>query len=105
METKHTSGPWEIVTDHDILKGPAIMNGRKVIAQIPDWRGDSFDTLETEEMQANQKLIASAPDLLKALQELAHEVQYQCSIGSDPRYRKMLDLYQNAQQAIGSATT
>jgi hypothetical protein len=42
----------------------------KTLALIPYFDKDN------KEMQANSKLIASAPDLLKALQNLLEDVQY-----------------------------
>ncbi len=68
-QTKHTEvnyqGNWDIVLKHNILANPSIMVGKKVIAEFPDWRGDSFDRLTKEESDANQLLIASAPQGLK----------------------------------------
>lgn len=65
METKHTKGPWTIksVSESDIAY--------RIIAECDEenvfcvWR--TTDEIQTE---ANAKLIAAAPELLEALQEV-----------------------------------
>ncbi len=67
MKTKHTQGEWEI--NNNII----ISDNYQTIATI---HKQSFDTnidgthARDREMEANAKLIAAAPDLLKCLIEL-----------------------------------
>jgi hypothetical protein len=65
MNTTHTQGNWH-TNEGQIYP----QETGKTLALIP-----YFDK-ENEEMEANSKLIASAPDLLKALQDLLEDVQY-----------------------------
>ena len=65
MNTTHTQGNWH-TNDGQIYTEET----GKTLALIP-----YFDK-ENEEMKANSKLIASAPNLLKALQNLLEDVQY-----------------------------
>ncbi len=69
MKTEYTEvnslGSWSLILRHDVLKNPAIMVGKKVIAELPDWRGNSFERLTQEEKAANSLLIMSAPKGLK----------------------------------------
>ena len=59
----HTPGPWHVgMRPGPIIYGP-------IGEQVADLRGP---TLEKDESIANTHLIASAPDLLSALERLAH---------------------------------
>lgn len=71
-ESKHTQdGPWEDAgltgNNPRITGGPLrlIKSAGVVIAFLPAWLDD-----EAEEARANARLIASAPELLKALEAL-----------------------------------
>lgn len=57
-EAKHTPGPW--ATDGG---DTVVAMGNQVVVTAPAPDGASFD-----EMKANARLIAAAPDLLEALQ-------------------------------------
>ncbi len=58
----HTPGPWE-------AHGCTLYAGKCRIGQT--WDAE-YDGLPTPEMEANARLIASAPDLLSALERLTH---------------------------------
>ena len=62
MKPQHTPGPWHVVFHHPKLV--KVETARVVIC-------DSFGGLSDETI-ANARLIASAPDLLFALERLAH---------------------------------
>ncbi len=89
QNSAHTEGEWNVEAKN-LIK----CNGEQI--------GSANSMID--EYEANAKVMAAAPDLLKALDELQHEVQMQCSIGSDPRFLKMCELWQNAKQAINKAT-
>ena len=59
--SNHTPGPWH-------TQGCTIYAAGNRIAQT--W--DTCDDFPTPEMEADARLIASAPDLLRALERLAH---------------------------------
>lgn len=59
---KHTSGPWKVFIDKD--EHIFISDGTKYLAQL-------FYTGHPENIKEDANLIASAPDLLKALKLLA----------------------------------
>ena len=62
MENQHTPGPW-MATDATWVR----MDGRVGVRVIGIGR---FPDVSTDEMQANALLIAAAPDLLAALENL-----------------------------------
>lgn len=76
LKSNHTKEDWRIVQNHFILKTTAIMAGRKVIAELPDWRGTAFDRLTLKEAAANAKLIESAPELLKRLSDIIDAIDH-----------------------------
>ena len=74
MTTKHTPGPW-------LLRTAPTSAGLCHIVSAADWRGAFIygdglrkgvdDSLpKAQELAANARLIAAAPDLLEALQEM-----------------------------------
>lgn len=80
---KHTPGPWK-------ENGFKVCTGDKTICRVDfDGGADAFD-------MANAKLIAAAPDLLEALQNLVNQID-----GSSAR---TFINYEDAQQAIKRAT-
>jgi hypothetical protein len=77
-QQKHTPGPWEVV---------ALMDGQSIqtltesricwIWNHKEYKGKPCGSIESqdktqEELDANARLIAAAPDLLKALEGLAN---------------------------------
>ena len=67
--SKHTPGPWEKVYDTaGITRGIRGRHGPEIVNVI-NWNGISRSTSVTG--QANANLIAAAPDLLEALQNIS----------------------------------
>jgi hypothetical protein len=63
MSTQHTPGPWKVDEPHQVL---AESVGEYVaITQAEEW-----NALPRDQVEANARLIAAAPDLLEALQEV-----------------------------------
>ena len=67
----HTPAPWKVATFDGPNEYASIEAGNEInelvrICDIPSW------PCATNEMEANARLIASAPDLLSALERLAH---------------------------------
>ena len=86
MNTKHTQGNWN-ASEGQIYP----QETGKTLALIP-----YFDK-ENEEMEANSKLIAAAPDLLKAL-----AMAYAFMI-TDPRHQGR-NILETIKEAINKAT-
>jgi len=63
METKHTKGEW-VITPSKLI----VVDKKDNIIADCDWTTETYFT--KEEMEANTKLVAAAPDLLEALIEL-----------------------------------
>ena len=93
--SKHTPGPWEMVADP---YGPmqAIMgNGRRmtVVDRLPDWTDE-----EAHEELANARLIAAAPDMLKALMAAHHRMSnIGCNYDRDDDFRAVCDAIAKAE--------
>jgi len=65
MKTTHTPGPWEINPIWSNEQGIEIHNTETTIANVQSFR----KPFNEEEMNANAKLIAAAPEMLEALVE------------------------------------
>ena len=65
--SKHTPGPW--IIDGNGIK-TSISAGSKHIAMVNYWHVGGADDVIGEEHEANARLIAAAPDLLKALHRI-----------------------------------
>lgn len=71
MKTKHTPGPWKICGGFI-----ADSRGEAAIAKFVPIDGVTWcDSAAGNETQANARLIAAAPELLAALQELTEGMQ------------------------------
>ena len=63
---KHTAGPWNrIIADGHTVRHPQIYSDTGPVANAT-WLGDG----RVDELNANARLIAAAPDLLAALEAL-----------------------------------
>jgi hypothetical protein len=67
METKHTPGPWNLIE-----KGDANMYGMVTVGNKWVISFQQNGELMTDTQMANAKLIAAAPDLLKALVDMVN---------------------------------
>ena len=59
--SKHTPGPWRAVPNAPGISDTVIDSGRMVVADV-------ISRKSTDELRANARLIAAAPELLEALQ-------------------------------------
>jgi len=95
MNTQHTQGTWEVVSQ--MPNGYTIENEKgQVIAFLEDdaYENDDPNTIiNDKKAYANAKLMASASDLLKALQAMI-----------DGKERNWVVLERQAKQAINKAT-
>ncbi len=99
MKTKHTPGNWTVNT----CKKDS-WNSVGLIIYAPDGSAIAMSGgYNSEECQANAKLIASAPDLLNALIEIT-ETFKACLGGSDPlHFEDFKDEIKLAESAIKKA--
>ena len=101
MSAQHTPGPWQVavdIFDNDGMPETAIqaMNGGATVAVALD-----FGLNNPDMRQANARLIAAAPDLLEALQELVSIVAiHQFSTNNKFAWAEM----ECARAAIAKAT-
>lgn len=73
-ESKHTPGPWKFIDAsssfaHQLKPVCIIQSGDKQVASF-SWNDDSPWFPTKEQSHANARLIAAAPELLEALQDL-----------------------------------
>ena len=98
-DKKHTPGPWKIYGAAEEL---VIHRDRKTIATVPRFRGETLEELKTLEVDAN--LIAAAPELLEALEELSNEFKSLYSISLKKYKVEDNDAYSKAISVIKKAT-
>ena len=70
---QHTPGPWKLVYEAGKNNQPAIVKGNKGIASVLGY----FDGARWD-CEANARLIAAAPALLKAVKEMAKDFHAAC---------------------------
>lgn len=89
----HTPGPWSVEIDHQTETPEFIRAYHK---------GEMFDIAslsdETEDIKANARLIAAAPDLLAALDDLLSYLE-----GYDHDYPEAAPKFDRARAAIAKA--
>jgi len=86
---KHTPGPWTLEYDYSLVM-PA-KDGNHIVTGGPIGPDES----SREEKRANARLIAAAPELLQALQDMLDMTRFQ--------YKEMAT-YKYAQEIITKAT-
>jgi len=86
---KHTPGPWTLEYDYSLVM-PA-KDGNHIVTAGPIGPDES----SREEKRANARLIATAPELLQALQDMLDMTRFQ--------YKEMAT-YKYAQEIITKAT-
>lgn len=71
---QHTAGPWRI--DWNISRLDIFAAGGQLIARLLRSTKDGAPTYDDAEAIANARLIAAAPELLKALADLVARCEY-----------------------------
>ena len=70
--SKHTPGPWDrIIADGYTVRHPQIYSDKGPVANAT-WLGDG----RIDELNANARLIAAAPDMFEALQDALGDLEY-----------------------------
>ena len=106
--SKHTAGPWSVDLGSDEDGWPVVIAAGKIVANVnPESFSAGVANLIEMPADANALLIAAAPDLLEALQEMvagdAQEIEDAKRIGV-PFPDEMLAAYHKARAAIARAT-
>lgn len=109
-ETKFTKGPWthtpfklKYLSVHADSGDPHQSRGR--ICQIDDWQESAFGiTRIREEIEANARLIAAAPELFEALQGVLEVVEARVRNAELPDWKEKLQAgYAALKKAQGEA--
>lgn len=105
MQDKHTPGPWE-ATGNFVRSPMHQPEGLPRGVQIVECR-DGYFLPHTEEARANARLIAAAPELLAALQNLEQQgwfshIVFECKEGSSDS--SLYSAVTEARAAIAKAT-
>jgi hypothetical protein len=93
METTHTPGPWTYKDDFELVVVPKNDPQAEAICEITGNPSEQF---------ANARLIAAAPDLLKALQKIVQEGYNRFEKGDLDNFTGAV--IETAEQAIQKAT-
>lgn len=100
MDTKHTPGPWTILSEKTGSVGSDAPY--KMTASV---YGDHEECEPDGRMLANARLIAAAPELLESLRNTASMLQSACLVITDKEARQMaLETVAEARAAIAKAT-
>ena len=106
MSTRHTPGPWYITDGpqygYNKLKRVDSASGKFGTVICERFSADGVDGLK-EEVEANLRLIAAAPELLEALRGMVEDVRYHnAGIKSPAQYET--ENFLRAVDAITKAT-
>lgn len=77
--SEFTKGPWSQKESYDI----EIWSDNELVCNIPTWDPDNTGYNVCNEVAANANLIAAAPDMLEALEELTAMVERQPDFNDD----------------------
>lgn len=110
MKTQHTPGPWTIdVWDYSHANPPRkelnVQSATLLLATVAwDEGKENPFTVQNETAQANARLIAAAPDLLEALQEIAERGLVEGYNSADALRLRLVATQSIARAAIAKAT-
>ena len=103
MAGKHTAGPWSVAgTTIYALEHEGWRRGAEVFRNRFDARAQG-PHCPIDELEANARLIAAAPDLLEALQALVSN-RYSCFIPEDGSVVELYEWTEKARELIARAT-
>lgn len=87
--SQHTPGPWSVIGSG---AGQTQVCGRRngQICEIASYLYDETNEPELDELEANARLIAAAPELLEALKELQSQIQQHFKLDVKKHFSLML---------------
>ena len=97
MTSKHTKGPWE---HHD----NGVVTAKTATVQIASTRSIARIAPKREECEANARLIAAAPDLLKALDRAVQDIDSGWADEAEKRFPWLEDARAASAKAKGERT-
>jgi hypothetical protein len=104
MNTTYTPGPWTAKQDQDST-GATTIRANGINICFLSYYNKGVKTLDPYEVEANARLIAAAPELLEALQNLVQFVEWREDFivedhkeGEDNQYSEALTAIQKATQ-------
>jgi len=107
MSNGHTPGPWKIRRASNLqipLRNSVFCLEDEAdelnIGLVSTWADDKEDAVEAE---ANARLIAAAPDLLEALEDIANDYAERFDMDSQSTNPGMKVVVENARAAIAKA--
>lgn len=104
-DLKITKGLWIVDQNQDSQEIIVRASDGSIVANCEvDYSGDLTGEEKDNEIVANAKLIAAAPELLETLINLKDEVIARCSIGSDKTLLPLLERVQESILTIKKAT-
>lgn len=85
----HTPGPWEVKRESGLRQRIQACSDKGTLAYMTARPGAHLGNFSHDQIAANARLIAAAPDLLAALKELLawHKEEYQSNPVIDARAR------------------
>ncbi len=91
---KHTQGPWHVESDADefnqsLWVGSNEGDQGRMIAVVADTMQDLNTDLSNDEINANVRLIAAAPELLEAVQMLRDALEIAENANLNPNYSRI----------------
>src|SRR6185436_10276823 len=97
VKSRHTQGQWESITWHKD-NNPRFSSTDISVRAIGAIMQINHLNIPDYEAEANGKRIVKCvnmhDELIATLAELTKQVEMDCSIGSDPRFMKMLQIHQ-----------
>jgi len=97
MKTKHTPGPWYYSGGDSLAIFHPTEIGTRLAVVDQTFSGSGWQVTANDEWEANAKLIAAAPELLDALENLL--------VSLNSYDEKDLDAINQAKEAIKKATS
>ena len=80
--SKHTPGPWEYVGGNDFCVEINLPNDNIVSIDRGQRYSDAY-VMSRDELEANGRLIAAAPEMLELLEDILNEVTLPSDISGD----------------------
>jgi hypothetical protein len=108
MNTEHTSGPWNVVTEPFWRRTGVIVgnSGKTAVAQARfAGSAENFSEAPDPQIIPNARLISAAPDMLSALRKAKDWMEVEGDYGKDKWEEHDQNVYDLTMEAINAAIT